>query len=280
MDSEALPPRSLDELSQLLTTRGEALPARLRQCAKHVLNYPDQIALSTAAEIAEAAGVQRSTLVRFAQTLGFQGFSELQRLYRDHLRSRRADYSARILHLRENREISHGSLLHSFAENAKTSLDNLLRDTDPKALSAAVRCLSRARTIYLVGLRRAFPVVSYLDYVLAKLQVPARMLDGVSGMISERGYMVDQDDAVLVVTFAPYSPEVVDFASLAYGRGTPVVAMTDHALSPVARVATALLEVREAELSGFRSSAATMCLAVSLAIAIGDARRSSEGQAA
>ena len=61
------------------------LPKRLRQTAAYALDHPDEIALGTASGVAQRAEVQASTLVRFAQTLGFAGFTDLQSVFRAHL---------------------------------------------------------------------------------------------------------------------------------------------------------------------------------------------------
>ena len=70
-------PRDFAGLRALIAARAQNLPKRLAQVAVYALERPDEIALGTAASIAEAVQVQPSTLVRFAQSLGFSGFTEL-----------------------------------------------------------------------------------------------------------------------------------------------------------------------------------------------------------
>ena len=90
------PPHDFAELKDRLAHEGEALPRRLKQVAAALLKNPDEIALSTAAQLAEKMDVQPSTLVRFAQVLGFRGFSELQLLFRNRLRESTVDHRARL----------------------------------------------------------------------------------------------------------------------------------------------------------------------------------------
>ncbi|MBO1687899.1 MurR/RpiR family transcriptional regulator, partial [Clostridium butyricum] len=61
----------------------DRLPKRLKQCADFVAANQDRIAVSTVAEMAEGAGVQSSAFMRFCQIMGFSGFSEMQKLFRD-----------------------------------------------------------------------------------------------------------------------------------------------------------------------------------------------------
>lgn len=76
-------PATVKEFEERLVEVAPKLPKRLRQCADYVAANTDRIAVSTVAEMAEAAGVQPSAFMRFCQILGFSGFSEMQRLFKE-----------------------------------------------------------------------------------------------------------------------------------------------------------------------------------------------------
>ncbi len=117
-EATAEPPESFDALKGRLIEIEPNLPKRLRQAAAYALEHPDEFALGTASAIARNADVQASTLVRFAQTLGFGGFSDLQEVFRSHLRNRWPDYSERLKTLHETARDSGDptDLLAGFAE--------------------------------------------------------------------------------------------------------------------------------------------------------------------
>src|SRR6201992_2839520 len=94
-------PGSFEALKQRLVEIEPSLPKRLKQTAAFALQNPDEIALGTASGVARRAEVQASTLVRFAQALGFAGFSELQGVFRSHLRNRWPEYPERLKALHE-----------------------------------------------------------------------------------------------------------------------------------------------------------------------------------
>lgn len=137
-------------------------------------------------------------------------------------------------------------------------------------LDAAVACLAKAETIHIVGVRRAFPVASYLAYVLEKMHVPA-VLHSVVGML-DNSYAIRPSDALLAITFSPYSSATIDFAEIVASRDIPIVAITDTIVSPLSRVAGHLLLVTEVDFGAFRSLSATLCLAITLAVAVGTSR--------
>lgn len=265
-------PTTVKEFEARLLEVSDRLPKRLKQCADFVAANQDRIAVSTVAEMADGAGVQSSAFMRFCQLLGFSGFSEMQKLFRESYAGGWPDYSTRLEHLRETAANSAPALLAEFAEAGRTSLEGLLKTIEPEALERAVEILARAETIHLVGIRRAFPVASYLAYALEKMQVPA-MLHSAVGKL-ENMHAIRKGDVLLAITFSPYSAETVEMAESAAARGVNVVGITDTIVSPLSKLAQQTLLVSEVDFGAFRSLSATLCLAIALAVAVGTDRQS------
>jgi DNA-binding MurR/RpiR family transcriptional regulator len=267
-------PQDFDALKRRLIEIKPELPKRLRQTAAFALEHPDEVALGTASSVAERAQVQASTLVRFAQTLGFAGFSDLQGVFRTHLRNRWPDYSQRLKALNEG-GLDKGDplrLFYGFADSAAASIAKLRAGIHREELDAAVALLARARTIYLAGQRRSFCVSHYLAYALAQLNVGAALIDNVGGLGPEQLAGAGPDDALIAISFSPYSPFTLGQVEAARKKKTPIVVITDSALSPLAGMADARFEVAESDFGSFRSLAATFCLAMTLAVAIAEKR--------
>ena len=264
-------PTNIKEFEVKLLEVSDRLPKRLKQCADFVAANQDRIAVSTVAEMAEGAGVQSSAFMRFCQIMGFSGFSEMQKLFRDSYAGGWPDYSTRLQHLRETATGSAPALLAEFAEAGRTSLEGLLKTIDPQALEKAVQLLVSAHTIHIVGIRRAFPVASYLAYALEKMHVPA-MLHSAVGKL-ENLHAIREGDVLLAITFSPYSPETVAMAETVAARGIDVVGITDTFVSPMSKSAKQTLLVSEVDFGAFRSLSATLCLAIALAVAVGTLRQ-------
>jgi DNA-binding MurR/RpiR family transcriptional regulator len=268
-------PRDFETLRAAIVERREALPKRLAQVAVYALDNPDDIAFGTAASVAQAADVQPSTLVRFAQAFGYQGFSELQEVFRSRLRERVPSYDERLARMRQHGIATSKSslVLDGFLEAAQRSVAELREKIKPEALERAVEVLAAADTIYLIGLRRSFPITSYLSYAMGKLAVRNILIDAVAGMGAEQVSFIAPRDAVLAVSFTPYASETVTLTNAAKARGARIVSITDSVFSPIATPAEVMLEIVEANFEGFRSMTATMALAMSLAVAVAGRRR-------
>ncbi|MCZ8334874.1 MAG: MurR/RpiR family transcriptional regulator [Rhodobacteraceae bacterium] len=263
-------PASIDEFRLRLAEVTDTLPKRLRQCAEHIAANTDRIAVSTVAELAAGADVPPSALMRFCQILGFSGFSEMQRLFREAYSPGWPDYATRLKNLKEGGAGSPAALLAEFVEAGRLSLEQLAKTVDEAALAQAVAQLAQAGTLHVVGLRRAYPVASYLTYVFEKMQVPAMLHDG-AGKLDHR-HAMRAGDACIAITFAPYSDETLALAQDAQARGLPVIGITDRLTSPLARHAATVLTVPEVDFGAFRSLSATLALSIALAVAVGTAR--------
>lgn len=273
MDDAATPPmpETLDALFQLMATRADSLPKRLRQCADYIAHNPDRVAVSTVAELAAAAEVQPSAMMRFCQELGFSGFSQMQRLFREEYSRKWPDYSTRLRNLRDAGESRPEVLLAEFVEAGRNSLERLMSSVDPETLERAVETLADARVLHVIGYRRSFPVASYIGYALEKMEIPC-VLHSAVGQLSNANAL-RPGDAVLAITVAPYSAETIAAVETARERDLPVVAITDSLSSPLQRFGVLSLVVTEVDVGAFRAVSATFALAISLAVAVGACRK-------
>jgi DNA-binding MurR/RpiR family transcriptional regulator len=133
-----------------------------------------------------------------------------------------------------------------------------------------VTLLRDAQTIHLVGLRRSFPVASYLFYVFEKMRIPTVLHGAPGGLNSESA--IRPGDVAIVVTVAPYSEETVALSRYAVEMGVPVIGITDGADSPIVGMPGETLWVREVDIGAFRALSATLTLATALAVAVGTVR--------
>ena len=238
-------PPDFETLRAQIVERRDGLPKRLAQVAVYALDNPDEIAFGTAASVAQAAMVQPSTLVRLAQAFGYQGFSELQEVFRARLRERVPSYDERLARMRQHGIPTSKSILvlDGFLEAAQRSVAELREKIKPDALEQTVELLAAADTIYLIGLRRSFPITSYLSYAMGKLGIRNILIDAVAGMGAEQAGFVTARDVVLAVSFTPYASETVALTNAAGARGAKIVSITDSVFSPIASPADVLIEI-------------------------------------
>lgn len=261
------PPASVEALQDQVLAALPGLPKRIRQCAEFAISNHEMIAFATVAEISDRAGVQPSAFMRFCSYFGFSGYSQLQRLVRTSLSPASTDYRTRLEKLRDDGALSAAAILAEFVEAGQGSLEALVQSVDPKTLERAVAKLKTANIIHIIGLGRAYAAATYLAYTLEKMGI-ACICHGLAGKVSYLNAL-HKGDAVLAISFAPYTSETVELVEQALQQQLDIVAITDGRLSPLSRDGIEVLNIVERDVGEFRSLAATLTLAIALAVAIG-----------
>ncbi|WCN12233.1 SIS domain-containing protein [Marinomonas mediterranea] len=265
--------KSLSELNEVIKKEHPTLSKRLRQVAEFVIDSPSDVAFGTVAVLSEQAGVHPSTWVRFANSFGFRGFSEMQKLFQQSLMEESPNYQDRIRMARsakgvEEQEQSPHRLLKRFSEGNSLALQHLSETTSSAELEKAIDILADAHAAHIVGVRRAFVVASYFAYAFRHIDRKAYLVDGVGGMYKEQASTLDQNDVLIAVSFRPYAEETQSVAREAAAKGVPLIVITDNQISPLASIASVSFVVKEAEIDSFRSLSSSLCLAQSLTIGL------------
>ena len=148
------------------------------------------------------------------------------------------------------------------------ALEQLQVMVSPQKLERAVAMLEGAETIYIQGMRRAYPVAFYLWYALMKSDNNVVLLDDHGGMLSPMTRRMNENDVLFTVTFNPYAQETSDLIDEAYKKNVPIIAITDNQMTPQGSKMEVCFEVQEGEVMGFRSLSSSMYLAQTLAVSL------------
>ncbi len=223
--------------------------------------------------IAANCGVQPSAVVRFAQRLGFNGFSDLQGLYHSEFTTRASpaqSYQRRIRSLvgSKGRPLRPVDIGRELISASIAGLEELAGKLDAAALDAAVTRLARSHAIYIAAVRRSFPAATYLAYALQHTAKPVHLLSSLGGMLHDDIRGIGKRDVLVAVSFLPYGRETQYCVRAARTRGASIIAITDGKLSPIARHADIVLPVTEGTAFAFRSLTSTISVCQTLFIAL------------
>ena len=268
---QVAPPRVFSELKPWLQDHYQDLPKRLQSVAVFAMHNPEVIALNTVASISDQVGVTPSAMVRFAKSIGYQGFSDMQTVFQESMRHMPQPYAERLNSMQRSAGREQ-TVLSQFTQAAAESIARLEQNVAESALLRASEQLAQARMVYIAGQGRAEPVVTYLHYTLVKLGVQSVILSGMHHSMADKARMLRTDDVLLAISFSPYTANTRELVDICLLNKIKVVALTDSTLSPIARADDFHLEVLEEEVSGFRGLSATMCLALCLAVETGRVR--------
>ncbi|MFT4192117.1 MAG: MurR/RpiR family transcriptional regulator, partial [Comamonas sp.] len=271
-DVPPLPFGTSDQLLHAISARYDGLSRQLKSIARHIEAQQDRLGLQGIQDVARACGVQPSAVVRFAQHFGFSGFSEMQKLFRAAIARQvapRGNYQSRIRDVIDSgAPMDSGDIAREFLGGSVAGMEQLRQTLDGESFGRAVDLLAEADSIWLVGVRRSFAVVAYLDYALQHTDKRIQLVSGLGGMQEGQLRSLRPGDVMLAVSFTPYAEETLDVIQAGLARGATLIALTDSRLNPLASQAHAALLLQESETFGFRALTSTMGLAQSLFIAL------------
>jgi DNA-binding MurR/RpiR family transcriptional regulator len=209
--------------------------------------------------------------VRFAQNLGYSGFKQLQAVFQTRLATAAPGFRERISALESelSRNVAHGNkgFLKDLVVRDIAALQGLMESVTEEALASAAKLLTSAQNIYIAGQLRSEPLALLLRYLLTMLHRRVILLDPAGGLAQEMAQTMGERDVLVAIAFRHYAKEVVAITEHAEASATPVIAITDSQLSPLAKEARVLFTAPEDEYTFSRSLAAPMCLVQCLATA-------------
>lgn len=247
------------------------LSPQLRAIAEFSIQNADTVAVETAQQLAKRIGVPPSSMVRFAQTLGYAGFNELKRDFRDNLVYRMGE-------IREREAISAHpasgaiAVADALMSEARRDLDKLFKELDRKQFDRAVIELVRADRIHVLAQQTSFALGCIFHATALSLGTPSNMLDEAGSFFGRQIELLGLEDAILAISFAPYQTSVVRGAKLHAARGGTVVAVTDNVLSPLAAIAKVTIETPQRSPIASHPLVIGTCVLQALAIAVNETR--------
>lgn len=244
----------------------EGLSPELLRAARWVEAHPREVALHSMRECGRRAGLAPATLTRLAQALGFQGFEAIKHLCQESF-SAQAGYAGRAEVLQASaRQDKDWLMLLNEAQHANAaSVGGLNRTTQ---LEAAADAMLKARRVYFLGLRASHGLALHLHYTYGLLAPNGVLLQGLGGTLDDQVGGIGPADLLVVTSSASYTRQTVQAVAQARGQGAGVVALTDSALSPIARSATHTLLFRIDSPSYFHSMVGALALTEALAAAV------------
>lgn len=222
-----------------------------KKIATAVLNEYDKVAYMTAAKLGRSVGVSESTVVRFANELGFDGYAEFQRAVQELVRTRLTP-NQRIEMTKAR--IGHGDLLENVMEADIAKIRYTLDTMDRNAFHAAVDAIVRARSIYIMGARCSEALAYFLKYNLSLIFDNVHFVNPTStGEVFEQIFSINEKDVFIAFSFPRYSTKMVSAVKFAKKNNASIVVITDSEISPLAPFATCLLTA-QSDMASFTDS--------------------------
>jgi DNA-binding MurR/RpiR family transcriptional regulator len=259
-------------LSAYIQARFDEFSRSQKDVAQYIVDHLDEAAFQTAEELARRANTSSSTVVRFSQALGFEGFPELQGAARDEYRRAHATPVPAGGHGHAGPAAPLFSLDQSEFETAlaadHVNVEETARKSSRSDVEAAIDLIAGAPRVLVAGTDQMAFFASYMRHLLALLDLRAEIVASPSQEALGRLARIDEDTLVIGLSAGRPHPLVVRAMKLARHRKARTIAITDATLSEVAKLAQIRLYYSSNSPAFVRSHTALLSMIQALAYGV------------
>lgn len=234
--------------------------------AQYILKNYDKVAFMTACKLGEAVGVSESTVVRFANALGYSGYPKLQDALQEVIKNKLTTVQ-RVDMVKEFNDDS--AILKKIVKSDMDNIKDTLEEIDEKAFEEAANRILKAKRIYIVGMRSSFTIAQYLGFYLGIILDCVHVIRTDMGDAFEQVVKINEDDVLIAISFPRYSKKSYQIVSYAKEKGAHIVSLTDSPFAPVASFTDNLLLVKSNMVSFVDSLVPALSIANALIVSVG-----------
>jgi DNA-binding MurR/RpiR family transcriptional regulator len=250
----------LKSLSEYIQERFDEFSRSQKDVARYIVDHLDEAAFLTAEELARRASTSSSTVVRFSQALGFEGYPELQQAAIEEYRATIGNAAAGGALFSFDHSEMEGSLSTDYS-----NLEETARKLTSDQVDASVAALAEAQRIVIVGVDQMAFFASYLRHTLSLLDIRAEIVASTGGESLQRLGRIDENTLVITLSAGRAHPLLLRAMKLALHRGARTLAISDATMSEVGEHAEMTLYFSSNSPSFTRSHTALMALVQGLA---------------
>jgi DNA-binding MurR/RpiR family transcriptional regulator len=255
-------------LSAYIQARFDEFSRSQKDVAQYIVDHLDEVAFQTAEELARRANTSSSTVVRFSQALGFEGFPELQGSAREEYRRRHADNGSGPAHAAEPLFSLDQNEFETAIAADHVNVEETARKSSRSDVEAAIDLIASAPRVLIAGTEQMAFFASYMRHLLALLDLRAEIVASPSQEALGRLSRIDDETLVIGLSAGRPHPLVVRAMKLARHRKSRTIAITDATLSEVAKLAQIRLYYSSNSPAFVRSHTALLSLLQALAYGV------------
>lgn len=198
--------------------------------ADFITFHYDKAAFMTASKLGKQINVSESTVVRFANALGYSGYPKLQKALQELIKTKLTTVQRLEL---SNHQITQDTIIRDVIKSDIENIQATLEELDKEEFFKIIKAIYAARKIYVVGFRTSTVLTEFLGYYLNLILDNVTVVNYGISDIFEQLIRASSEDIAIGISFPRYSrktPEILEFLK---EKGTKIVAITDSELSPL-----------------------------------------------
>ena len=255
----------MPSIRQRVQERFSDLPPVQKSLVQQMLSNYEEFVFLTVDEAAVLLNVHKSTLVRLAQGLGYEGYadlrSQLQLLFRQEITPGRKLGQSLA-------DIQEDTLYEQVVETEVQYLKDSLKTIHTEDIHRAAEMLLNARRVFICGRGPQSSLAKLLEFRLRRFQFNVLAVTEEGRGVFESLQLLAADDTLIVINFGSFQKDHLDAVSIANEVGCPVLLLTETVAKELANGATLTLAARRGPATIYHSNIVPMAIASAIVLDI------------
>jgi len=231
----------INDIKKRIQHKLSSLTPSQKIIADYILKNPQKFALCSVRELEKELNISKSTIVRFTQMLGYDGFYQLRSEFLKSMRNELdpiKKYSSFLTKFSDEQDF-----LQILSQETMHNIESTIRMLDKKQYMKVIKLLESADHVYTMGLGMSHFFSEIASYLFNRVSIKSDAIERTGTALVEKVVNISEKDLLFAFSFPKYSEETIMAAEYAYKRKIKVVSITDKATSDIVRFSTISLQV-------------------------------------
>jgi DNA-binding MurR/RpiR family transcriptional regulator len=263
---------NIRELKKRIKSNIHQLTESQKVIVNYIIEKPQKFALGSVRELEKELNTSKSTIVRLAQALGYDGFYELKSAFLEGIRHKLEPihrYKAILSEMNEKSSFRKPNYLQFIADETVNNINTTLHLIDMEQYTKAVKLIENASYVYTIGFGISNYLAEIASFLFTRVSIKSHSLAYGGITFAEQIINLSKDDLIIAFSFPPYSKETIDAAGYAHEKRIKVIAVSDKVTNKIVPYSDAFLQVAVESMTISNSIMAVLVLLYSVAAQIG-----------
>lgn len=236
-----------------------------KKIADYILENYDKVAFMTASKLGNKVGVSESTVVRFANALGYKGYPNLQKELQELIKTKLTTVQRlELSNSYDDEEDVLRNVMKSDVENIRRTIEEINTNT----FQGTIKAILNSKKVYILGMRSSTVLAQYLGFYLNFFMEDVNVVPSGINDIFDQLINIKENDVVIGISFPRYSKKTMEAVDFAKKKGATIVGITDSPFSPITNYSNYVLTARSNMASFVDSLVAPMSLINALIVGL------------
>ncbi len=218
------------KIKEKIQNKFEELPKNQRKIANYFVDNFDKVSFLNVQDISSATGASVASVVRFAQRIGFTGYSQLREAIAESLQNHLSDLQS--FPLFDKRKIEK-DILTSVANQDVININSTLNIIEREVFDNSISMILHSNHVFTAGLGISYLLAEILAYQLNQVAVNATAFKNNYCPFHEQVPLLNKRDLIITFSFPPYSKDTIELAKIASEKNIKVISITNKEASPI-----------------------------------------------